>query len=72
MENGGGQDDEVSGEVWEIVETDTRKIRIGETERRGGKRGSREKERRKGEKEEAEKRENNGGEEGSRGMGNMG
>jgi len=72
LENGRGQDDEVSGGVWETVETNTRKVGMRETERRGCKRGSREKERRKREEEEAEKRENDGGKESSGRVGNMG
>jgi len=60
--------------MWEVVETSTRKIRVGKTEGRRGKRESREKEggKREGKKEETEKRENHRGKESSRGVGNMG
>jgi len=62
----------MSGGMWKAIETCTRKIGVGEAERRGSKGRSREKERRKGEEEETEKRKNSGGKESSRGMGNMG
>jgi len=46
LENSGGKDDKVSGEVRQAVETSTRKIRVEETERRRSKGRSRKKERR--------------------------
>ena len=49
MENGRGKDDEVSGGVWKTVEASTREVRMGETEGRRSKGGSRKK------KEEKEK-----------------
>jgi len=57
--------------MWKTVEASTEKIRIGEIERRGSKRRSREEERRKGQEEETEKGEDDGSKEGGRGMGNM-
>ena len=57
--------------MWKIVEASVGKIRMGETERRGSKRRSREEERRKGQEEETEKGEDDGSKEGSREMGNM-
>jgi len=74
LENRGGQDDEMSGGMWEAVETSTRKIRVGKIEGRRGKRGSREEEggKREGKEEEIEERENHGGKESSRGVENMG
>jgi len=51
LENGRNQDDEVSGRMWKAVETKVREVRVAETERRRGKRGSRKEARRK-EKEE--------------------
>jgi len=48
LENRGGKDDEVSGGVRQAVEASTRKIRIGETERRRSKGRSWKKERREG------------------------
>ena len=73
MENRGGKNDKVSGGVWKTVEASTREVGMGETERRRGKRGSREKEggKIKGKEEETEK-ENSRSKESSRGMGNMG
>jgi len=69
----GGKNDEVSGGVWKTVETSTREVRMGETERRRGKGGSREKEggTREGKEEETEK-ENGGSKESSRRVGDMG
>ena len=72
MKNRGGQDDEMSGRVWEVVEASAREVGMGETKGRRGKRGSREKKGEKGEKEETEKGENGGSKESSRGMGNIG
>ena len=74
MENRGGQDDEVSRGMWEAVETGIRKIRVGKTKGRRGKRGSREKEggKREEKEEETEERKNHGGKESSRRVGNMG
>ena len=43
-----GHSDEVSREVWKIVETKVGEVRVAETERRRGKRGSRKEARRKG------------------------
>jgi len=43
------------------VEAGSRKVRLGETEGRGNKGGSREEERGKGEEKKAEEREDNGG-----------
>ena len=51
-----GHSDEVSREVWKIVETKVGEVRVAETERRRGKRGSRKEARRKG-KEKGEKTE---------------
>ena len=67
MKNRGGENDEVSGGMWEAVETSTGKVRMGETKGRGWK-----KEGRKIKEEETEKEEDNGSKESSRGMGNMG
>ena len=67
MKNGGGENDEVFGGMWEAVETSTGKVRMGETKGRGW-----EKEGRKIKEEETEKGEDNGSKESSRGMGNMG
>ena len=72
MENRGGQDDEVSGGMWETVETSVRKIRVGEAKRGRSKRKSRKKKKRKEKEEETEKGENSGGKESSRRVGNMG
>ena len=58
--------------MWETVETGAREIGVGKTERRGGKRGSREEKGGKGEEEETEKGKSSGSKEGSRGVGNMG
>jgi len=59
--------------VWKIVETGTRKGRMGETEGRRSKGGSRKKERgkREGKEEKTKKGENGGGKESSRGVGDM-
>jgi len=56
LENRRSQDDEVSRRMWKAVETKAEEIRVAETERRGGKRGSRKEARRK-EKEKEEKTE---------------
>ena len=72
MENRGGQDDEVSRRVWEIVEANTREVRMGETKGRRGKERSGEKERRKGEGEETKKGKNSGNKESNRRMEDMG
>ena len=72
MENRGGQDDEMSRRVWKAVEASARKVRIGETKGRKGRRGSREKEGGKEEEEETEKEKNGGSKESSRRMGDMG
>ena len=40
LEDRRGKDDEISGGVWKIVEANSRKIRVAETERRRGKRRS--------------------------------
>ena len=48
MENRRSQNDEVSGGVWEIVETSAREIGVGEAKGRRGKERSGKKERRKG------------------------
>ena len=58
--------------MWQTVEASAGKIGIGETERRGSKRRSREEEGRKGQEEETEKREDGGSKEDSRRMGNLG
>jgi len=57
--------------VWQTVEASTRKIGVGETERRGSKGRSRKEEGRKGQ-EETKKGEDDGSKEGGREMGNMG
>ena len=54
-----------------VYDTSTRKIGMGETERRGSKGISRKEKKRKGQEEETEKGEGNGSKEGDRGMGNM-
>jgi len=72
LENRGGQDDEVSRRVWEVVEASTREIGMGKTRRRRGKGGKREKKRGKGKEEETEKGKNSGSKESSGGMGNIG
>ena len=72
MENRGSKDDEMSGRVWQTVEASTRKIRVGETERRGSKGRSREEKGRKGQEEETEKGEDDESKEDGRGMENMG
>jgi len=63
LENRRSQDDEVSRRMWKVVETKAEKISMAETERRGGKRGSRIGARRKGkgkgEKTEKTKEEKN-------------
>ena len=61
----------MSGRVWQTVEASTRKIGVGETERRGSK-GSREEKVRKGQEEETEKGEDDGSKEDSKGMGDIG
>ena len=71
MENRGSEDNEMSGRVWQTVEASTRKIRVGETERRESK-GSRKEKVRKGQEEETEKGEDNKSKEDSRGMEDMG
>jgi len=72
LENRGGQDDEMSRRVWEAVKASVRKVGMGKTKERRGRRGSREKEGRKGEEEETEKGENSGSKESSRRIGDMG
>jgi len=57
LEDRGGQDDKVSGRMWETVETGAREIRVGKTEGRrskGGKRGKKRKERKEEKPEEEE------------------
>ena len=57
MEDRGGQDDKVSGRMWETVETSAREIGVGKTEGRrskGGKRGKEREERKKEKSEEGE------------------
>ena len=54
------------------MEAGVGKVRMGEAEGRGKKRGSREKERREGEEEETKEGENGRSKEGSRRVGNMG
>jgi len=61
LENRGSEDDEVSREMWEAMETDAGEIRLGEAERRRSKGRSRKEERRERSEEEVEKREDNGG-----------
>jgi len=60
--------------VWKIVEASTREARIGETEGRRSKGGSRKKKRgkREGKEEETKKGENSRSKESSRGVGDMG
>jgi len=61
LEDGRGQDDKVSREIWEIVETETEKTRIAEVVGREEERRSRKKKERKGRKtKEAEESKNNG------------
>jgi len=72
LENRRSEDDEMSRGMWEIVETSARKIRVGKAKEERSKRRSGEKEGREGEEEETEKEKDNGGEEGNRGMGNIG
>jgi len=48
LENKRSQDDEVSRRMWKAVETKAEEIRIAETERKRGKRGSKKRARRKG------------------------
>ena len=71
MENGEGENDEVSGGMWKAVETSTGKVGIGETKGRRGKRRGRKKEGRKRKEEETKKREDDGSKESGRGMGNI-
>jgi len=54
------------------VKASTRKIGVGEIERRGSKGRSRKEKGRKGQEEKTEKGEDDGSKEGGRGMGNMG
>jgi len=72
LENGGGKNDKVSRGVWKTVEASTRKVRMGETERRRSERKSKEKERGKREEKETEKGKNGRSKESSRGVGDMG
>ena len=72
LEDERGKDDEMSREVWKIVETDTGKIRVAEIEGGRDKEGSRKETRRKRGKEETKEGKNNGSKESSKGMGNMG
>jgi len=72
LENGGSKNNEMSRGMWETVETSAREIRVGKAEGERSKRRSRKKERREEEEEETEKGKDNRGEEGSRGMGNIG
>ena len=61
MEDGRGQDDKVSREIWEIIKTETGKTGMAEAVRREEERRSRKKKRRKGRKtKEAEESKNNG------------
>ena len=53
-----GKDDKMSRGVWKIVEVNTRKIRVAETERRRGKEKNGKEMRGARKKEEAKKREN--------------
>ena len=71
LENRGGEDNKVSGGMWEAVEAGTGEVKMEEAKGRGGKGGGWEKERRKGE-EENEKGEDDGSKESGRGMGNIG
>ena len=57
--------------MWEAVETSTREVGMGKTERIRGKRGNREKERGKEEEEKTEERENGRNKKSSGRMGNM-
>jgi len=60
LENGRGENDEVSERMQKAVEVSTREVRIKETERRRSKERSRKKTRRE-RKEEAEERKNSRG-----------
>ena len=71
MENRGGKDNEVSGGMWEAVETSTEEVGIGEAKGRRGKGRGWEKEGRKEEENENEKGKDNGGEESSGEMGDI-
>jgi len=62
----GGQDNEVSGGMWETVETSARKIGVEEAKEGRSEKGSRKRKRGKGKEEETEKGENSGGKESSR------
>ena len=61
----------MSGGVWETVETNARKVGIGETRGRRKKGGSGKKKEGEEEEEKTKKGENHGSKEGSGGMGNM-
>jgi len=71
LENRGSENNEMSERVWQIVKASTRKIGVGETERRGSKE-SREEKVRKGQEEKTEKGEDDGSKEDSKGMGDIG
>ena len=74
MENRRGKDDEMSGGMWEAVETKAEKIRVTQVQGRRSKRRSRKEMRREGgEKEkETKKEKDNGSEESGRRMGDLG
>jgi len=72
LENRRSQNDEVFRGVWEIVETGARKIGMKKAKRRRSEGGSWKEERKERKKEEIKKGKDNGGEEGSRGIENMG
>jgi len=55
LKDGRDKDDKMPGGVWKIVEADTEKIRVAETEGGGGKGGSRKETRKERGKEEAKK-----------------
>ena len=72
LEDRGGKNNKMFRKVWKTVETNTREIRIAETEGGRGKRESRKEVRRKEEEEEVKERKNSRSEKGSRRMGNIG
>jgi len=72
LENRGSKDDEVSREMWKVVETSAREIRMEKTEEGRSKRESRKKMGGKRKEEEAEKGKDGRSKENSRRVGNLG
>ena len=70
--NRGSEDDEVSREMWQAVETSTRKIRMGKSEERRSKGRSRKEERGKRQEKEIEKEKDDRGKESGRRMEDLG